>query len=75
MFIWFASFYFKVEVPDLKQTTSLLLQSMLDRLMVLEKQVENVISQSALDISELSQKVKSLNQSLRSIAVNFTRGM
>ena len=64
-----------MEVPDLKETTSVLLQNMLDRLMVLEKQVENVVSQSASDISELSEKVKSLNQSLRSFAWNFTRGM
>ena len=48
---------------------------MLDRLMVLEKQLENVVAQSALDISELSKKVKSLNKSLISFAGNFTRGM
>ena len=66
---------FKVEVPDLKETTSVLLQNMLDRLMVLEKQVENVVSQSASDISDLSEKVKSLNQSLRSFTANFTLGM
>ena len=65
----------KVEVPDAKHTTSLLLQNMLDRLMVLEKQVENVVSQSALDISKLSEKVKSLNESLRSFAGNLTWGM
>ena len=66
---------FKVEVPDAKHTTSLLLQNMLDRLMVLEKQVENVVSQSALDISKLSEKVRSLNESLRSFAGNLTWGM
>ena len=66
--------FFEVEVPDPKETTSVLLQNMLDRLMVLEKQVENVVAQSALDISDLSQKVKSLNQSLRSFTWNFTRG-
>ena len=59
----------------MKQTTSLLLQNMLDRLMVLEKQVETVVSQSALDISKLSERVKSLNESLRSFANNLTLSM
>lgn len=69
------SFLFKVEVPNGKLTTSVLLQNMLDRLRVLEKQVENVVSQSAMDISKLSDQVKLLNQSLRNFAGNLTQGM
>lgn len=48
---------------------------MLNRLQMLEKQVENVVAQSAIDISALSQKVNALNQSLRSFAGNFTNSM
>lgn len=58
----------------MKEITSVLLQNMLDRLMLLEKQVESVVSQSALDIYELSERVKSLNESIQSFAGNFTRG-
>ena len=47
---------------------------MLDRLQVLERQVENVVTQSAQDISELSQQLKYLNESIRT-RFNFSHGM
>ena len=64
------SFFFQAELRDLRQTTAILLQNMLDRLQVLERQVENVVAQSAIDISLISQQLKSLNNTIRKFNVS-----
>ncbi|EDO49391.1 predicted protein [Nematostella vectensis] len=48
-------------VGDLKKATAVLLQSMLERIHVLEKQVEGVIVNSTLEFEILASQIKSLN--------------
>lgn len=52
------------EVADLKRATAVLLQSMLDRIQHLEKQVEVVIMNSTAEFATLSKQIRYLNTSM-----------
>ncbi|XP_031559579.1 alpha-1,6-mannosylglycoprotein 6-beta-N-acetylglucosaminyltransferase A-like [Actinia tenebrosa] len=52
------------DVEDMKKATAVLLQSMMDRIHILEIQVESVIVNSTQEFQNLANQIKSLNSSI-----------